>query len=71
MAKQRLVLWTLFGFGTQVDANSPVVIDLDYNSLIREYPALARAIGRGRITSHSTVAWGTRPPIISLVVDDE
>lgn len=70
MAGQRLVLWSIRDFGIDVTPGKPVIVDLNYNSLIRQYPALAQAIGQGRITSHAVVHWGANGPIITLVVDD-
>jgi hypothetical protein len=70
MAGQRLVFWSIRDFGSDVTPDSPVVVDLNYNSLIRQYPALAQAIGQGHITSHAVVHWGASGPLITFVVDD-
>ncbi|WP_162948190.1 hypothetical protein [Streptomyces europaeiscabiei] len=70
MAGQRLVFWSIRDFGIDVTPGNPVVIDLNYDALIKRYPALADAIGRGRITSHSTVDWGAAGPIITFTVED-
>lgn len=56
MVKQRLVLWKFAG-GSRVE-EGPVVVNLDYESLLHEYPDLAKVIGRGRIISHSALFWG-------------
>lgn len=69
MAGQRLVLWSIQQFGS-ASPDKPMVVDLNYDTLIQQYPALAQAIGRGRVTSHSTVYWGANGPIITFVVDD-
>lgn len=69
MAGQRLVLWSIQQFG-HASPDKPMVVDLNYDTLIQQYPALAQAIGRGRVTSHSTVDWGSSGPIITFIVDD-
>jgi hypothetical protein len=69
MAGQRLVLWSIQHFGS-ASPGEPLVVDLNYDTLIQQYPALAKAIGRGRVTSHSTVHWGSSGPIITFIVED-
>ena len=68
--RQRLVIWTASQYRREIKPDSPVVINLDPNVLARENPELAKAIGNGRITSHSTVAIGDMGPVITFIVDD-
>ncbi|WP_327402370.1 hypothetical protein OG194_21030 [Streptomyces sp. NBC_01288] len=70
MAGQRLVLWSIRDFGIDVTPGTPAVVDLNHDALFKRYPALADAIGRGRVTSHSIVHWGAAGPIITFIVED-
>lgn len=72
MAKQRLVVWSLNRLLSE-DKDEAVIIDLDYESLLKSHPKLARAIGRGRITSHAIINYGVIgvTPIITFVVDHD
>jgi hypothetical protein len=70
MTTQRLVFWSIRDFGIEVTPANPVVVDLNHDALLKRYPALAKAIGRGRVTSHSIVHWGAAGPIITFIVED-
>ncbi|WP_093605210.1 hypothetical protein [Lentzea waywayandensis] len=65
---QKIVHWNSHDFRGTPEA--PGVIDLDPASLARTHPAIARAIGRGRVTSHAIQYWGPGV-LITLVVDDD
>ncbi|MDX8149604.1 hypothetical protein SK854_46300 [Lentzea sp. BCCO 10_0061] len=65
---QKIVHWNTHDFNGTPGA--PGVIDLDPASLARTHPAIAQAIGRGRVTSHAIQYWGLGV-LITLVVDED
>lgn len=65
---QKIVHWNTYDFRGTPEA--PGVIDLDPASLARTHPAIAQAIGRGRVTSHAIHYWG-HGMLITLVVDED
>ncbi|WP_439655851.1 hypothetical protein ACSHWB_25805 [Lentzea sp. HUAS TT2] len=66
---QKIVYWNTTDLG-RATAAAPGVIDLDPASLARTHPAVAQAIGRGRVTSHAIQYWGPGILITLLVEED-
>jgi len=67
MANQRIIAWkTNRDFRGKAEA--PEVVDLSPTALAKTHPALAKAIGGGRVTSHAVQYW-EHGLLITLVVD--
>jgi hypothetical protein len=56
--QQRIVFWNDMTMFLSARSGNPGVIDLEPESLKKNYPEIAAVIGHGRVISHAIQYWG-------------